>query len=146
MSDAESLDRLLPALYECISGPAGVPRDWKRMRSFYYPGAVLLRTMVAEDNSPNASFMSVDDFVESAERYFNSYSFFEIEIARTSETFGNIAHVMSTYESRKTANGEPFARGINSIQLYHDGSRYWIVSMTWDIEREGNPIPARYLP
>ena len=146
MSDAESLDKLLPALYECISGPAGVPRDWKRMRSFYYPGAVLMRTSFAEDDSPAAQFMTVDEFIETAEPYFNTYSFFEVEIAQSSETFGNITHVMSTYESRKTANGPPFARGINSIQLYHDGSRFWIVSMTWDIEREGNPIPVQYLP
>jgi len=131
MSDVDDLDKLLPALYECISGPAGVPRDWKRMRSFYYP---------------DAAFMTVDDFIETAEPYFNSFSFFEVEIARTAENFGNITHVMSTYESRKTPAGEPFARGINSIQLYHDGTRYWIVSMIWDIEREGNPIPRRYLP
>ena len=146
MSDAEDLDKLLPALYECISGPAGVPRDWKRMRSFYYPGAVLMRTSVTEDDSPEAAFMTVDDFIKTAEPYFNSFSFFEVEIARTAERFGNVTHVMSTYESRKTSAGKPFARGINSIQLYNDGTRYWIVSMIWDIEREGNPIPARYLP
>ena len=90
--------------------------------------------------------MSVDDFIETAEPYFKTYPFFEVEIHRTEETFGNITHVMSTYDSRKTPNGEPFVRGINSVQLYHDGSRFWIVSMTWDIEREGNPIPDQYLP
>ena len=90
--------------------------------------------------------MMVEDFIATAEPYFNSYSFFEVEIARTVETFGNITHVMSTYESRKTPGGKPFARGINSIQLCHDGARYWIVSMIWDIEREGNQMPPRYLP
>ena len=60
--------------------------------------------------------------------------------------FGNITHVMSTYESRKSPNGEPFARGINSIQLYFDGTRWWVISMIWDVEREGNPIPESYLP
>lgn len=145
MSEATSLDKLLPALYKSISGPAGVPRDWKRMRSFYYPGAVLMRTAVAEDNSPEAEFMSVEDFITSAEPYFERYPFFEVEIGRTEEVFGNVTHVMSTYESRKTADGAPFARGINSIQLFHDGDRYWIVSMMWDIEREGNPIPDKYL-
>lgn len=146
MPDTQSLENLLTAMYECISGPAGVPRDWKRMRSLYYPGAVLMRTSVAEHDSPEASFMTVDDFIESAEPYFHTYPFFEIEINRTVETFGNVTHVMSTYESRKSPNGKPFARGINSIQLYHDGSRWWIISMIWDIERDGNQIPQRYLP
>lgn len=90
--------------------------------------------------------MTVDDFVKSAEPYFDRFPFYEFEIARKVESFGYITHVMSTYESRKTPDGEPFARGINSIQLFHDGRRFWIVSMTWDVEREGNPIPKRFLP
>jgi hypothetical protein len=116
------------------------------MRSYFYPGAVLFRTSVAEDGSPAAEFMTLDDFVRSAEPYFKLNAFYEVEIARSAETFGNFTHVMSTYESRKTEHGQPFARGINSIQLYHDGERYWIVSMIWDVERDGNPIPQRYLP
>jgi hypothetical protein len=115
------------------------------MRTFFYPGAVLMRTSVAEDDSPEASFMSFDDFVKGAEPYLERYAFYEVEIARSVQTFGNISHAMSTYESRKTATGEPFARGINSIQFYNDGERYWIVCMIWDIEREGNRIPNKYL-
>ena len=41
---------------------------------------------------------------------------------------------------------EPFARGINSIQLYHDGARWWVVNVFWDSERADNAIPSEYRP
>jgi hypothetical protein len=72
--------------------------------------------------------------------------FWETEIARRVERFGNIAHVWSTYESRRSPDEAPFMRGINSIQLYHDGDRWWVVAVLWDHEREGHPLPAAYLP
>ena len=74
--------------------------------------------------------------------------FFEREIARKTEAYGNIMHVFSTYESRRTGDPaeKPFARGINSIQLLKDGNRWWVVSIFWDAERPGNEIPAQYLP
>jgi prevent-host-death family protein len=55
-------------------------------------------------------------------------------------------HVFSTYESRKTKDGQPFQRGINSIQLIKDGNRYWVVTILWDVETPTSPIPASYLP
>src|SRR5439155_24031851 len=73
--------------------------------------------------------------------------FFEREVARKTETFGNVLHAFSTYESRRTgADAQPFARGINSIQLVNDGTRWWVMTVLWDIEREGNRIPATPQP
>ena len=72
--------------------------------------------------------------------------FYETEISRATEIFGNIAHAFSTYESRRRPQEAPFARGINSIQLLHDGERWWVTAMVWDAERADNTIPARYLP
>ena len=54
--------------------------------------------------------------------------------------------MFSTYESRRTsADPAPFARGINSIQLWFDGRRWWIVTVYWESERPNNPIPPAYL-
>ena len=62
-------------------------------------------------------------------------------------TFGNMAHVFSTYESfRSKTDKTPFMRGINSIQLFHDGKRWWIINVFWKQESDDQPIPKKYLP
>ena len=78
--------------------------------------------------------------------YFEKGGFFESELARRTESFGNITHVWSTFESRRgTADAEPYTRGIYSVQLLKDGDRWWILSLSWDMERENNPMPEKYL-
>jgi hypothetical protein len=78
---------------------------------------------------------------------FATTGFFEREAARTSEVFGQVAHVFSTYESRRAnTDAKPFQRGINSIQLVNDGKRWWIVNLVWRAEDAGLPLPERYLP
>jgi hypothetical protein len=62
------------------------------------------------------------------------------------ERFGSIANVFSTYESRRSPEGPVIARGINSLQLFHDGARWWIASATWQDESPRHPIPKEYLP
>jgi len=36
-------------------------------------------------------------------------------------------------------------RSINSIQLFHDGQRWWISSILWQDETEDNLILQKYL-
>ena len=91
--------------------------------------------------------MTVDQYVERVSGGFRTNGFFERGIAQKVESFGNIVHVFTTYESRHSPDDSaPFARGINSIQLLKDGDRYWVVSIYWDSERPDNPIPQKYLP
>jgi hypothetical protein len=146
MSDTESLDAIIPALYETVSGPAGEERDTPRMRTLFMPGAHLIRTTVADDGTPRAHVMDVESFARENADFFRRNNFYEVEIARRTDLFGNIAQVFSTYEARSEAEGAAFNRGINSIQLFHDGKRWWVVNMLWDNEREDNPLPAEYLP
>lgn len=62
------------------------------------------------------------------------------------EEFGHMAHAFSSYESKRSPDdAEPFQRGINSMQLLNDGERWWFVTIYWDAERTGTPIPERYL-
>ncbi|MFC1483556.1 hypothetical protein ACFL4U_02545 [Candidatus Neomarinimicrobiota bacterium] len=141
------LDAIISALYECISGPAGEPRDWDRFRTLFKPEAHLIRTGQSPEGEVLYEPHSVETFIRNADPYFKEHSFFETEIARHTESFGNIAHVLSTYEAHdQPDNPQSHGRGINSIQLTRDGQRWWVVNMIWDDEREGNPIPISYLP
>ena len=146
-AEVASLDAIITAAYDGISGAAGEKRDWDRERSLFYPGAHLIPTARPGANDGLApQILDVDGFIARVEPYFAEQGFFEKEIARHTEQFGNIAHVWSTYESRHNADDpEPFMRGINSIQLFYDGNRWWIVNIYWQQESAEDPIPEKYL-
>ncbi len=147
-ADVHSLDAIMLAVYDVISGPGDQARDWDRFRSLFAPGARLIPTGRRRDGQGVvAQVMTVDDYAERAANFFsNPGGFYEKEIARRAEVYGNIAHVFSTYASFREGEDEPFMRGINSFQLLKDNNRWWVVTIFWDAEREGNPIPATYLP
>jgi hypothetical protein len=146
--DVGSIDGLIKALYDVISGPAGQTRDWNRMKSLFAPGARMIPTRPPKTAADSGSMMvwSPDDYVSRAGPMLEKSGFFEREIGRTMEQYGNITQIFSTYESRHTAaDAQPFMRGINSIQAWFDGKRWWIVSIFWEGESPANPIPAKYL-
>ena len=145
-ADVESVDGIVAALYDVISGAAGQPRDWDRMRSLFAPEGRLMAVGARPESSYVLRGMSVEDYISRNSKAFATMGFFEKEAARTTETFGQIVHVFSTYESRHAAgDAKPFQRGINSIQLYHDGKRWWIVNVLWRAEDERLTLPERYL-
>jgi hypothetical protein len=144
-ADVASMGGIVGALYASISGPAG-PRDWDRFRSLFAQGARLIPSRRNQDSSWTPNVLTVEDYIRRVTPYFDQNPFYERQAARTVERFGHIAHVFSTYESRNAPDAQPFVRGINSIQLFFDGSRWWIVSVLWDDERGGGPIPRDYLP
>jgi hypothetical protein len=142
--DVESLDAIVAALYDVISGPSGQARNWNRMRSLFVPGGLLIPTGPRESGF-GLRLLSVNDYVATSGPALERIGFTERELARRTERYGNIAHVFSTYEG--TMETEPTViRGINSIQLMHDGRRWWILSVFWEAETAENPLPAEYLP
>ena len=145
-ADVASIDAIVASVYDVISGPAGAPRDWNRFRSLFVAGARLIPTGRTAEGVARIRVGDVEAYITSSGPSLEKNGFFEREIGRRVERFGNIAHVFSAYDSRRTASDEkPFARGINSIQLYFDGTRWWVVTIFWDSERADNPIPAEYL-
>ena len=145
-ADVGSVDAIIAAVYDVISGPAGV-RDWDRMRSLFIPEARLIAVGEAPDGSFTKRVMSLEDYIGRAGAYFEQNGFVERELARRTERFEHIAHAFSTYESlHSVADPEPFSRGINSFQLMHDGERWWIVTIYWEAETPDKPIPDKYLP
>jgi len=146
-ADVASPDAILAAAYDVISGPAGQERDWDRMRSLFYPGAQLIRTAVKKEGGLSANFLTTQDYIDRAGSYFKKNSFFEREISRRSDRWGSIMQVFSTYESRHDPKGAvPFARGINSFQLFFDGTRWWIMTIYWAEETPQTPLPPEFLP
>ena len=148
-ADVASLDAIIAAAYDIISGPAGKKRDWDRERSLFISGARLVPTAVEAgrndvDLAPQT--LDVGDYIARVEPLFAKNGFHEKEVARRVEQFGQIAHVWSTYESRHDpSEPAPFMRGINSIQLFNDGKRWWILSIYWQHESAQHPLPKKYL-
>jgi len=146
--DVESIDAIIAAAYDVISGPAEQKRDWNRERSLFYPGARLIPTASVpgrNDVNLEPQILDVEGYIARAEPILND-GFYETEIARRTEQFGRIAHVWSTYESRyDPSDPAPFMRGINSFQLFNDGSRWWILSVYWQHESAEHAIPEKYL-
>jgi hypothetical protein len=141
--DGKSVDSIIHAMYAVISGPAG-ERNWQRFHALFLPQATLA-TVSHKNGQVRRTVMSPDDYEHGAGPYFKEHAFYESEIARRTERFGNIAHVFTTYASRHDSKGQPFERGINSVELLNDGTRWWILCISWDAERPDNPIPREYL-
>ena len=146
VEDVSTIDGMVKAYYEVITGPAGRPREWSRDRTLYIPDLRFVATEVDKAGAPQARIMSHQQFVDAEDPEMVREGFDEREIHRVTQRFGNIAHVFSTYETRRTPGGPLIGRGINSIELFWDGKRWWIASAIWDGERPGNPIPKEYLP
>ena len=146
--DVESIDAIVSAAYDVISGPAGKKRDWDRERSLFYPGARLIPTASVpgrNDVALEPQVLDVEAYIARAEPLLQK-GFYEREVARRTEQFGRIAHVWSSYESRHSpSESAPFMRGINSFQLFNDGQRWWILSIYWQHETAEYVIPEKYL-
>ncbi len=147
-ADVASPDALLAANYAILSGPLGQKRDWNRFRSLYMPDARLGSVRHAKDGAGLTTHsFTVEGFIAFCNDYFEKGSFYEKEISRHADRYGNIMQIFSTYESRRDPKDpKPFDRGINGFQLFFDGHRWWIVSALWQAESPDAPIPEKFLP
>jgi len=144
--DVESVDAIINSLYNVISGPAGEKRNWDRMRTLFIVEGKLMATGKRPDGTTTKRVMTLEDYITTSGPNLEKNGFFEREIGRKTEQYGGVVHVFSTYDSKRTLEDEkPFMRGINSIQLWNDGKRWWIVSVLWQSETPDNPIPEKYL-
>jgi hypothetical protein len=146
-ADVGSIDAIMASTYAVISGPAGQQRDWNRFRSLFLPGARLAALVPRKEGGYDARIITPDEYAKFADTYFQKESFFERESARHADRYGNIVQIFSTYESRRDPKDpKPFARGINSFQLFFDGTRWWVVTIYWQEETPDVPLPKEFLP
>lgn len=143
--DTESVDSIIAALYASISGDAGEQRDWDRFRNLFVEDAKLVPTFTNPDGEITLIQWGIEEYVERVDEIFLRDGFHEDEISRETDTFRYVTQVFSTYQSKRTIDGDVFARGINSIQLYNDGNRWWVLSVFWSAESDEYPIPEQYL-
>ena len=145
--DVISVDAIITALYDVISGPAGEARDWDRFRSLMMPSAQLIPIVKRQDGTIGTIVWSAEEYIKQAGGSLEKNGFFEVEAARQEERYGNLVHAFSTYDSFRTAEDEePFMRGINSIQLIYQDNRWWVANIAWQGEWPDLPIPTKYLP
>jgi hypothetical protein len=154
-ADVATVDAIVKALYDVISGPAGQPRDWNRFLSLWAPGGRLVPTRPCPTGGGNGiQVLTPAEFAARGAAALGKTSFYERGIHSKIDRFGDLAQVFTTYESwHSMSDPKPFARGINSMQFFFDGKRWWCLTIFWDAEhvpKDGgpptNPIPAQYLP
>jgi hypothetical protein len=133
--DVSTVDGIIQALYQVISGPAEEKRDWDRFRSLFAPGARLIPALARTGEIPVIRVLDVEAYIRRAEPFLEKEGFWESEKERKMDTAGNLVHTFSSYESRHEQNGRPFQTGVNSIQLFSDGTRWWIVTVMWNSTR-----------
>jgi hypothetical protein len=143
-ADVGTIDSVITTLYAVISGPVGAPRQWDRFHSLMHPQARLIPTGCDTAGACRARIMTPAEYQQRADSLLVALGFTELELKRTTERYGAIAHAFSSYQSFRRGETTPFSRGINSIQLFWDGQRWWIMSIFWDAERPGNPLPAAF--
>jgi hypothetical protein len=145
-ADVSTIDGIMKATYEVVSGEAGAKRQWERDLSLHNPNAIYCFPLENSEGKLQQTIMPIKDFHKETDAMVLETAFYESEINREVRVFGNIAHVWSTYETRLEKNGAVARRGINSIQLYYNEGRWWILSWTFDKESEGRKIPQTFEP
>ncbi len=140
-AELASPEELVAAMYKVISGPAG-ERDWEKLRAYCKPGVQFNVLSYRKDGTSVYRSLSLDDYIATAGKHFETSPFYETPLGHSVEQFGPVAQVFSAYSSKESPEGEPFDRGVNSFQLVKDGGRWWIVNILWTSETPENPIPA----
>ena len=128
--DVSSIDGIIRAYYEIVSGPAGQAPDAERDRSLHHPDAWVSIAGRDPSGAPVVNVMSLDEY--HGENQPRQQGFWEWETDRVVRRSGNMVHVWSSYASARTDGGEPYTHGVNSITLFDDGSRWWVMGWMFD--------------
>lgn len=142
----KTIDSTIETLYSVISGEKGEARNWELFKYLFHKDAKLMPSGNNRQGVTDIRYLSADQYIETSGKWLLENGFFEKEIGRKTDRFGNMAQLFSTYESFRTASDtKPFMRGINSIQMLYDGSRWWILNIFWQGETPSQPIPKKYI-
>jgi hypothetical protein len=140
-----TLDGIIKAYYDVVTVKKGEKVSYGRDSCLHIKNAGVGILQIGKDGKPVMHYITLKAYHRQSDAYLEKNGFDEKEISRKVQHFGNMYHVWSTYESRNDAGGPVIERGINSIELYFDGTRFWITSWTFDSERKDNPLPKEYL-
>ncbi len=144
--DVGTIEGIVKASYETISGGVGVPRQWGRDRTLFAPSVRYVSISKNKAGEVKARTSDYQEYLNESDVFLVKEGFTEVELGRKIERFGNVATVLSSYEGRVRSTGKVVTRGVNIFSLYFDGKRWWIQTMLWDEEGPGNLIPAELQP
>jgi hypothetical protein len=130
--EVATTEAIIRIAYRLLSGRAAEPRQWDRWRALFAPGARLIPLETGPDGMVIARVMTPEEYIESRTPFFSQHDFFEWETDREELGSGRLAHVWSSYQAAHAPGGRAIRRGVNSVQLWHDGMRWWILSIAWD--------------
>ena len=134
-ADVASIDAIINAYYEVVSGPAGVVPDVGRDRHLHHPEHWIAIARRVADGTRVLDVQTLDDY-HGENPQPREQAFYEWETDRVAQRFGDVAHVWSSYVSARSRGGEPFDHGVNSISLWFDGDRWWIMNWMFDASAE----------
>jgi hypothetical protein len=129
--EAQQLDALMSEFYEVISFDEGGAPNWPRMAGLFSEHARITRL-----TPEGIDYMDLGRFRDMAEELIEVgafTSFYEREIARRADRYGNVMHVASAYETKVSPDASDYIeRGVNSLQLIREGEEWRILSLCWD--------------
>jgi hypothetical protein len=143
--NVSTLNGIIKAYYDVVTVNKGEKPSYQRDSSLHVPNVNVGWAVKTKSGKMAVKYVSLKEYHRQSDDYLAANGFDEREISRKVEKFGAIYHVWSTYESRNTKTGPIIERGINSIELFYDGTRFWILGWFYDGERKDNPIPKEYL-
>ncbi len=144
-NDVKSVESIMKALTEVISGPGDQARDWERFNYLFTDDAKLIPTQRDENGKVTYAYWTPAQYEEMFIKNRSGQDFYEQELFRITEAYGNIAHCFSTYSVKLEKDGPISRRGINSIQLLKDNNRWYIMNVFWSNETIDEPLPDKYL-
>lgn len=138
--DVQSIDAIIDAYYEVISGSSKDPWQFERDKFLHSENAVIIRL----DDQGNATFNSLEaEYIPMGLQ--PREDLYEIELKRKVSHFGNIAQVWSAFEIRTDREVPTNTRGLNSIQLHFENGRWYIDSWTLQMETDNNSLVKEFL-
>lgn len=140
---------LIEALYRMVSFGPGPEPDWEMFRGVFLPEAIVV---FSPRGTRPMRVMSVDGFIQDWKDFFRDAALedkgFTETIAGMKVTeFGGLAHAWVIFEPR-IGGTQPARqiRGLDSIELSFDGTRWWVAAITTDFEGPTQRIPAGLVP
>lgn len=147
--DYQTINGIMTELYASVTRVPGAPFEWDRLRAIMLPEGIMLPQR--QQTQGESRIMSVDTFIAWIDKGWNpiigtpqDQGFYERQTNLIVEEYGAIAHAFTTYEKGPYEPRRIIARGINSVQLVKRDGRWYILSITWDEENSGGPLPPRY--
>jgi hypothetical protein len=144
--DTRAVRQTLDSLYAAFSFDPGKAPNWTALRALMVQGAAFVDP-VKPKASPHA--IGADEFLANFRKWVQETprgkaGFKERIVNARIDSFGHIAHAFVTFEGYTPGRTLAEERGLDSIQLVLDGTRWKVASFTTQYEEPGLAMPKRF--